>query len=250
MMVIEPSPREELILEVLKAASDRISTRDFDIQCQLAPATTGKSYYDRLRVAEKLIDEGIIEKTDDQLRIVAKVAPSWLKEGLLTGSAISWEILEAIDIKGKIKGKIDVELLAAIGFEGENEVIRQLKNVLPCHLASRITHISLKDDSAGFDIASPSTVHNDATRLLEVKTSSRPGADFKFFISRNEARVASLNENWRLVAVLRHSQDYRILGHLNYAHFSSTLPTDSSSFSKWESASVTVPVDLMAPGLP
>ena len=41
MKVIESSPREELILEVLKAASDRISVQDFDIQCQLAPATSG-----------------------------------------------------------------------------------------------------------------------------------------------------------------------------------------------------------------
>ncbi len=249
-MANEPSPREELILEVLRAASDRISIQDFDIQCQLAPATSGKSYYDRLRVAEKLIDEGVIEKIDDHLRIVAKVAPPWLREGLLSGSEISWEILEAIDAKGKIQGKIDLELLATIGLEGEKEVMNQLKTTLPSQLISRIKHISLTDDTAGFDIASPSTVQNDFTCLLEVKTSSRPGTDFRFFISRNEARIASLNENWRLISVLRHSDGYRILGHLTYAHFSSILPTDSSPFSKWESASVTVPVDLMIPGLP
>jgi Domain of unknown function (DUF3883) len=249
-MANEPSPREELILEVLRAASDRISIQDFDIQCQLAPSTSGKSYYDRLRVAEKLIDEGIIEKIDDHLRIVAKIAPTWLKEGLLSGSAISWEILEAIDTKGKIQGKIDLELLATIGLEGEKEVISQLKKALPSQLVSRIKHISLTDDSAGFDIASPSTVQNDFACLLEVKTSSRPGRDFRFFISRNEARIASLNENWRLVAVLRGAEGYQILGHLTYAHFSSILPSDSSPFSKWESASVTVPVDLVVPGLP
>lgn len=249
-MVNEPNPREELILEVLKATSDRISIQDFDIQCQLAPASSGKSYYDRLRVAEKLIDDGLIEKTDGHLRIVAKVAPTWLKEGLLSGSAISWEILAAIDAKGKIQGKIDQELLATIGLGGEKEVINQLKKTLPPQLTSRIKHISLTDDSAGFDIASPSTIQNDFGCLLEVKTSSRPGRDFRFIISRNEARIASLNENWRLVAVLKYSEGYRIIGHLTYAHFSSILPADSSPYAKWDSASVTVPVDLIVPGLP
>lgn len=242
--------REELILEVLKAASGRITVKDFDIQCQLAPATTGRSYYDRLRVAEKLIEDGVIEKIDDHLRIATKVAPSWLKEGLLSGSAISWAILDEIDSKGRIQNKIDLELLSTIGLEGEKEVISQLKEALPPRLIPRVKHISLTDDSAGFDIASPSVVQNDFSFLLEVKTSSRPGNEFRFFISRNEARIASLNENWRLVAVLRHPGGYRILGHLTYGHFSGILPRESSPFSKWESASVTVPVDLIIPGIP
>lgn len=249
-MKTEPSHREELILEVLKAASDRISVQDFDIQCQLAPATSGKSYYDRLRVAEKLVDEGIIEKIDGHLKIIAKQVPSWLKEGLLAGSPISWKILETIDTKGKIQGKIDLELLASIGFEGEMEVIRHLKASLPPALTTRIKHISLTDDSAGFDIAAPSTQQHDYSCLLEVKTSSRPGEEFRFFISRNEARIASLNDNWRLVAVLRQDKGYQILGHLTYAHFASILPDDTSPFAKWESASILLPADLVVPGLP
>lgn len=250
MMATESSPREELILEVLKAANDRISIQDFDILCQLAPATSGKSYYDRLRVAERLIAEGIIEKVDNRLKIVATDVPEWLKQGMLGGSQISWEIFETIDTKGKIEEKIDLELLATIGLDGEKEVIRQLKLNLPTLLGSRINHISLTDDSAGFDIYSPSTTQHDRFYLLEVKTSSRPGSDFRFFISRNEARIASQNENWRLVAVRRDPSGYTVLGHLRYAHFSEILPVDSSSFAKWNSASVTFPVDLIVPGLP
>ena len=250
MKVIESSPREELILEVLKAASARISVQDFDIQCQLAPATSGKSYYDRLRTAEHLIENGIIEKIDDRLRIVVKDAPEWLIQGMLNGSQISWEIFETIDNRGKLKGKIDVELLAAIGLEGEKAVMNQLKQDLPSSFESRIKHISLTDDSAGFDISSPSILQYDNLCLLEVKTSSRPGDDFRFIISRNEARVASHNENWRLVAVRRGPSGYKILGHMRYAHFSDLLPVDSSPHSKWESASIALPVDLIVPGLP
>lgn len=250
MMAPEASPREELILEVLKVASDRISIQDFDILCQLAPSTSGKSYYDRIKTAERLIDEGIIEKVDDRLRIVATDIPVWLKQGLLGGSKICWDIFEQIDKKGKIKGKIDLELLATIGLYGEIEVIKQLKQKLPSPIATKIKHISLKDDSAGFDITSPSISQHDFHCLLEVKTSSRPGDDFRFFISRNEARVASHNENWRLVAVLREPTCYKILGHLRYSHFSDALPVDSSPYGKWETASVILPINLIVPGLP
>lgn len=249
-MAPEASPREELILEVLRAASDRISVRDFDILCQLAPATSGKSYYDRLRTAERLIDEGLIEKVDDRLRVVATDVPAWLMQGMLGGSKIFWEIFEEIDKKGKIKRKIDLELLATIGLDGEMEVIKKLKQELPPPTATKIKHISLKDDSAGFDISSPSISQHDLYCLLEVKTSSRPGDDFRFYISRNEARVASQNENWRLVAVLRESTSYKVLGHLRFAHFSDALPVDSSPRGKWESASVILPIDLIVPGLP
>ena len=166
MTIIESSAWDELILEVLKAASDRISVQDFDIQCQLAPATSGKSYYDRLRTAEQLIEDGVIAKIDGCLEIVTKGVPVWLRQGMLNGAQISWEIFEALDTKGKIKGKIDLELLATIGLDGEREVMRQLKHELPPSAASRIKHISLTDDSAGFDIASPSTLQQENYCLL------------------------------------------------------------------------------------
>jgi hypothetical protein len=169
---------------------------------------------------------------------------------MLIGSKSAWEIFELIDSKGKIKGKINLELLATIGFDGELEVIRKLKESLPECLSSRINHISLTDDSAGFDISSPSTSQHDYVCLLEVKTSSQPGRDFQFFISRNEARVASQNDNWRLIAVRREPDGYKILGHLRYAHFADILPRDTSQLSRWESASITLPSDLIAPNLP
>jgi hypothetical protein len=250
MMIAECTPREELILEVLRAASDRISVQDFDIQCELAPVSLGKSYYDRLRVADSLIQECIIEKVDGCLRIVAKDVPTWLMQGMLSGSSIFWQIFEVLDHHGKLKCKIDLALLTTIGLDGEEEVIRQLNQCLPSSARARIKHISLTDDSAGFDIFSPSTLQNDSVCLLEVKTSSRPSADFSFFISKNEARVASQNENWRLVAVRREPRGYMVLGHLRFSHFSEILPQDTSTFSKWETASVAVPVDLIVPGLP
>lgn len=250
MMPTEASTREELILEVLKAASDRISIKDFDIQCQLAPAKFGKSYYDRLRVAERLIEEGLIENADNRLRIVAQDIPDWLKNGLQSGSEISWKIFDAIDSTGKIQGKIDHALLEAIGLDGEKEVVRQLHTALTIEDGRRVKHIALTDDTAGFDIFAPSISDTARTNLLEVKTSSRPGNEFRFFISRNEVRVAGQNENWYLIAVLRNPLGYRVLGYLTYARFADTVPVNVSPVSRWESASVRIPVDMLIPGLP
>ena len=250
MTVPEPSPREELIFEVLKAASARISAQDFEIQCQLAPATTGKSYLDRLRALEHLIQEGIIEVVDGRLRVVAKILPDWLRPGLLGGSQLSWAIFEVIDSTGSLRGKIDLELLAAIGLGGEMEVVRQLERKLSQAERSQIQHVSLVDDSLGFDIYSPSTSQPAYFCHLEVKTSSRPGSDFRFFITRNEAVVASNCENWRLIAVRKEFDGYKILGHLRYSHFLEILPMDTSARSRWETAMVNLPVDQIVPGLP
>lgn len=249
-METENSLHNELVLEVLKAASNRISVQDFDIQCQLAPISSGKSYYDRLRTAERLMEQGLVERVDDRLTIRSGNVPKWLKDGMLNGEKTSWEIFETIDKNGKIQGKIDLELLTMIGLEGETEVINQLNLNLPHSVKNRIKHISLTDDTAGFDILSPSTTRTESTCLLEVKTSSKPSAEFCFFISRNEARVASQNDNWRLVAVRREPSGYSILGHLRYSQFFEALPQDTSSFARWESASVTIPVDLIVPSLP
>lgn len=246
----DPCIQEELLLEILKAATHRISLKDFDIQCQLAPSKPGASYYDRLRLADKLIEAGLIEIADNRLRIVAKEVPDWLRTGLIIGSKISWEIFETIDVSGKLLGRLDHELLASIGLDGEKEVIRQLRNTLPVDDGIRVRHISLVDDSAGFDIYSPSIADTDRGLLIEVKTSSRPGKDFWFFISRNEARVASQNENWYLVAVLREPSGYRVIGYIRYVQFADVVPVNVSLKSQWESAGVRFPVDEIVPGLP
>jgi len=250
MMQAESNTHEELILEVLKVAALRISVKDFQIQCELAPSKPGSSYYDRLRVAEQLIEDGIIEKVDKRLRVVAKDVPDWLRTGMQNGSKISWRIFDAIDVGGKIRGRIDHELLASIGLDGEKAVIKELRQGLSVADGMRIRHISLVDDSAGYDICSPSVVDTSRTRLLEVKTSSRPGADFSFFISRNEVRVASQNENWYMVAVLREPSGYRLLGYVTYLQFADVVPVNVSPFSHWESASVRIPVNQILPGLP
>lgn len=249
-MIDSRSPWDEMVLEVIEAAQKRIDKKDFDLQCKLTPSTNGKSYFDRIKVYEKLVTDKIIEIDNGTLKISKKEIPEWLLNGLKKGSESSWEIFEKINPSNKTIEKIDRLLLEEIGLAGEKAVIDILKQSLPEELHIRLKHVSLYDDSAGFDIQTPSLKNNSGTLLLEIKTSSRPGPLFNFFISRNEARIASLNENWLLVGVFKKDDDYDIVGTLSYDQFSSFLPVNVHPNCRWENSKITIPVNVFQVGLP
>ena len=141
-------------------------------------------------------------------------------------------------------------MLEEIGLAGEKAVMNFLQESLPQEVQNRLDHVSLYDDSAGFDIQTPSLKNNSNTLLLEVKTSSRPGSSFNFFISQNEARIASLNDNWLLVGVFKKDNAYNILGTLSYDQFSSYLPVNIHPNGRWESSKITIPVNVFLNELP
>jgi len=156
MKMLESQQWYEIALEVIRAARDKISVRDFDMQCRLAPVSSGKAYYDRQRVAQRLITDRIIEKDNGYLRLSIKDTPEWLVDGLEAGSEISWEILENIDPTRKLNEKFDRLLLQKIGLDGEMLVMEFLSKQLTEKVFKRVRHVSLTDDSAGYDIQSPS----------------------------------------------------------------------------------------------
>lgn len=244
---------QELVLEVITAARNKTSVREFKKQCELSPPTPGKSYFDRERVWESLIDDGLIENDDGILRLTRNILnkpPSWLLQELETGGELSWKIVEQCAPTDQILKKIDTQLLQKIGLEGELAVIKQLKESLPVSTHNKIKHISLVDDSAGFDVHAPSTKNSDNVNLLEIKTFSRPGDYFNFYISRNEARVASNNENWHLIGVTRKPDGYHILGSLQFNHFSHLLPVDVAKNGAWETAKINISASIFTPDLP
>jgi len=244
---------QELALEVITAARNKTSVREFKKQCELSPPTPGKSFFDRERVWESLVDDGLVENDDGILRLTRNIlnnSPSWLLQELENGNELSWKIVEQCAPTDKILKKIDIHLLQKIGLEGELAVIKQLKEYLPVITHNKIKHISLIDDTAGYDIHTPSIKDSDHVNLLEVKTFSRPGDYFSFYISRNEARVASNNDNWRLIGVARKPDGYHILGSLQFNQFSHLLPVDVTKNGSWESAKINISPIIFTPNLP
>lgn len=240
----------ELVLEAIAAASVGMGAKDFELQCRLAPIKNGKSYFDRIRVAEDLMRNGLIEIEDGYLKLRVKETPPSLIQELKNGSEIAWKILDYIDHKNKFSKKIDLELIHQIGLDGEYAVIAELSKVIPEADRHKIKHISLYDDSAGYDIQAPSVRNHESFTLLEVKTSPRPGKNFTFYLTQNEARVASLNKNWALLGVVCIESMYKILGFLSYYQFADFLPINVDPRAKWESAKITVPKDFFIMGLP
>lgn len=241
---------DELSLDVFTAARLGMAAKDFEIQCRLKPTANGKSFFDRVRVAESLIRDKLIGIEDGYLKLYQNSIPESLVDNLITGSDVAWKILDCIDPPRKFLQKLDHDLLKRIGLDGELAVIKELESNLPLQELKRIRHVSLVDDSAGYDIQSPSTKNTENTLLLEIKTSVRPGNSFTFYISKNEARVARQNINWYLVGVETSPKGLSIFGHLFYNSFSDFLPINQSENGEWETAKIVLSKSLFLDGLP
>lgn len=158
--------------------------------------------------------------------------------------------------------KVDRQALEAFGAEGEEAVLEACRKHLiglP-HLADEIAHVSLVDDTLGYDIASPDRAGH--RHRIEVKaTSALPGwADF--FLSRNEASVGKRDPSWSLVVTRREvdaDKDVlrmRVIGWLRFTDLEDLLPLDrptapaDSARCTWESCRVTVPDDRLRSAMP
>jgi hypothetical protein len=241
---------DEITLDVVAAAKQEIAVKDFEMQCRLAPVENGKSYFDRIRVAESLIREKILAVEDGHLKLPNNHVPESIMGKLLGGSEVAWKILDIIDPPKKIIRKLDQTLLSKIGLDGEFAVIRELNDSLHKEDFEKVRHVSQYDDSAGFDIQSPSLKSASTTTLLEVKTSVRPGDVFTFFISKNEARVGRQNSNWFLVGVEPFEGGYRVFGHISSFLFIDMLPVDQGDFCEWDTARVSLSKQVFFQGLP
>lgn len=241
---------DEISLEVISAARLGLPVRDFELQCHLAPFSNEKSFLDRLRVADSLIQEKVIYIDDGHLRLSQNAVPESLVDKLLLGSEVAWKILGCISPTPKALGKLDQDLLNKIGKNGEFAVIAELKNQMSESEFKKVLHVSLYDDSAGFDIQSPSSRNTEDSALLEVKTSVRPGGLFTFYISANEARIGRLNRNWFIVGVESSPSGFSVFGHLPFDTFSDLLPLNQSESCEWQSARVSASKKAFRQGLP
>lgn len=230
-----------MAVETLILARRKITVKEFKNYCNMITPEVGKSFYDRIRVAEFLIERETILVSDGRLVLNQDSKHLWLEDEIFDGSANAWEIAQAIDVSGELERKFDNSLQVQLGLEGELAFVSFLEVNLPENQRLTIKHVSLTDDTAGYDVSCISDVHKDEFDLFEVKTSSRISHSFNFFITRNELRVANSEPNWRIAAMQKINSKCEFLGLLRLSQFSSYLPKDIHASSKWMSASVTVP---------
>jgi len=239
-----------IVRDVVSAAAEGLSIQEFNRRSVLQPLDIDASHFDRVRVLEKLIEEKIIAVEDRCLAIGRIDGASWLLDGMKAGNSLVWEVAQLVDVQERVIRKFDHEQLAEIGSTGEDFVVGELKRLLSAEDSRRIRHISLKDDSAGYDVLTPSVTHSDQVKLLEVKTTVRPGNTFNCFVTRNEFRVGCNNSNWSLVCVRVVDSKPTLLGHINLSVIQSSFPVDQEPSIRWESSRVQIPLEVLRPGLP
>jgi hypothetical protein len=170
-------------LEVINAATLKLHFEDFKTGGRLA-GDIRKGYQARMAAFSELSEQGFVKLESGQLVLGVLSSEPWLTRGLLNGVVESWEICDAYPVKLR-KFEPNLFNLEQIGREGEEFVISWLKSNLEADLHAELVHTALTDDGAGYDIISPSPKLQGRI-LLEVKTTTRPGDDFIFHLSRNE----------------------------------------------------------------
>lgn len=234
-------------LEVINAAKQKMHFEDFKTGGRLS-GDIRIGYQARMVAFSDLFEQGFVKLESGQLVLGALSPAPWLTEGLINGDNESWEFCDAYPTKAR-KFKPDLFNLEQIGREGEEFVVSWLKENLGLHLHSSIIHTSLTDDSAGYDISSPSIKLQERI-LIEVKTSTRPGDDFTFHLSRNEWNVALRNPNWYIVLVKKFQGHFGLFGYLNSESLVDYYPHDQHQNFQWSSAVGNLGPDDVFSGFP
>jgi hypothetical protein len=238
----------QMAVDCVEFAHAARHVKDYTDFCkrQLGPGT---AYYDRIRVKDQLIDEGFIRVEGNRLRLGVAKAVEWLERALADGESSAWELCDYYP-KRRLKFDPDDTASRELGLAGELYVIECLKDVLPQGFEDRIIHVSLEDDSAGFDIRTPSVSRPESELLFEVKTSSRTGPTFRLFLSRNEVETGLRNANWYLVLVTAHQGNLEIAGSLKLSAIADLLPQDTCDEASWLSLKLVLQLGELVAGLP
>jgi Protein NO VEIN, C-terminal len=116
-------------------------------------------------------------------------------------------------------------------------------------LAALVRRVSLTSDQLGYDVTAPRL--DFSSRRLEVKGTRSSGQHFLVVITRNEARVASLDPNWFLVVCRVHPDDSAsVLGWTTNTLLAPRLPVDKVQRGGWRSAAVPLEETELTRGLP
>ena len=148
--------------------------------------------------------------------------------------------------------KFDAEGSQRLGEEGEAHVVEACKQRLECagapELARQVLQVSRRSDSLGYDVRTP-TLEGEVLRL-EVKTGGSFAAAQHFYLSRNEFKTGAADPQWRLVlCARRYTGEIRIIGWCKADAIAPLVPLDQP-YARWQTVRVTVPEDLLTPGLP
>ena len=219
-----------IFAEVVIAAKANLHFEDFKTGGRLS-GNIRDGYEARMSAFFHLENQGFVKLEDSRLVLGVLTNAPWLSHGLVFGDKAAWAICDAFPARAR-KFEADDFGKAQIGLDGENFVVDWIKERLTQEQFVDIDHISLRDDSAGYDISTP-TLHTSEKVFLEVKTTTRNSEFFNFFLSRNEWEVSQRLANWYLVLVQKTLGIHSIFGYLDGVSLGSYFPTDNHASFQW-----------------
>lgn len=239
----------EVAEEVVAFSRSRGTVDDYKRRCNLIPPEPGKNRYFRLKVLDEMLQQGLVRITNERLSVGEIEAGSSLAAELLNGDGAAWDFVEK-NFSETSARKFDDKHLKKIGLDGESWVVNEYRNRLPNSMCDRVIHVSLKDDTAGFDIVAPSLNYETHIQHIEVKTSVRRATHFEFYISRNEYEVGASDERWVLLLVKKEEGSYLPFGHLFHSSLVSMVPKDVTDIARWQSVKIRLSSSSVFEGLP
>lgn len=210
----------------------------------------GKGFDDYQNICRLLLSDGSLYKERDRLRVGSIIEKSWFLECLASGYSSAWRIQDILSDNKQSPKKFNSEFLSKIGLRGEEALVEFLKDNLHPELHESIRHVSLEDDTLGYDIQSPSIENNDNKIYLEVKTTVKEGEFFQFYLSKNEFFTSQEIERWFLVFMETKNNVTSLVGHLPIDNFENLLPYNLCDEITWATVKIKVDKANIEPGIP
>ncbi|MDC0139960.1 DUF3883 domain-containing protein [Hyphomicrobiales bacterium] len=242
---------KEMALEVINAAKKQWTVADFKQHCKRQKKTIEKSYEARIFILNSLIDQNIVLKKENKLSIGYLPRNGEFYSSLFSGNTYAWELVSEIFPETDEEILFDEAHLKEIGAIGEKFILDELKSALPSEYHKKIDQVSNRDDTAGYDIATPSVINFDKEVYLEVKTTTVQTGDFGLYISSNEYRISQKEyDHWYLVLVKIINNVPKLIGHIPARILANRMPNNVDSKVKWKSSKVYVQNDWLEDKLP
>ena len=232
---------------VLQMAKEKISLSEVRHRSRHA-VHPHQGYELVMATIEDLEIQGLVRIVEGRIILGSLTRQGWLDQAILAGELDAWQIVDYFP-ENERKFDPDQDAQTQLGQLGEGFVVQTLFELVPNGVAHLIDQVSLRDDSAGFDIQCPINLNGDLAHL-EVKTSSRNNDGLRFFLTRNEWTRARVLRNWFIVLVQVIDSEPRLFGHLPAQSLSPYLPTSQHRDFEWQVTRGMLSADDVYTGLP
>jgi hypothetical protein len=97
----------EMAVDVIRASRKHWSTDDYLTFSKISNPVPGRGYLDRMRVLDRLLNDGVVYLKDRQICFKSLENVDWVSEGLISGSKTIWDFVHNIEPNGRFIQKYD-----------------------------------------------------------------------------------------------------------------------------------------------